>query len=317
MPLHLQSLLSSVSTLSDNYKLQLAPSIRSCKLWCQARALLAPMYLATKMFASKLIHYFSSHPAAFGFWSSTPPDNNTLTSANRKADQSLSDFQTGVGAAAHATLDREQLISHLKVALVDTLSSLPNSEGGIIPVSEVHGLPSTYLVRWMPCLWITSLLRLICVMKVVQCLLFFRGWSARYWAWQQAWYYSYPSIHSYPSQCGGQLSVLGSETPRVASSSSGSSSFSTLGPSRGGPAGIISFQSMPALLHLGISTPSRSLVVEWLQPSLNVSGKLHVSSCIISSSSIHISGGTCQRSTQMFDSGGTMLDGGSLAPHNS
>ena len=95
------------------------------------------MCLATKMLASKLIHYFSSHPAAFGFQSSMPPDNVTLTSANRKADQNLSDFQTGVGAAAHATLDTEQLISHLRAALVDTLSSLPDSEGGVIPVLEV------------------------------------------------------------------------------------------------------------------------------------------------------------------------------------
>ena len=126
-----------VSTLSDNSKVQLGPSIRSCKLWCQARALLAPVPLATKMSASKLIHYFSSHPAAFGFQSSTPLDNITLTSANRKADQSLSDLHTGVGAASHATLDTEQLISHLRVALLDTLSSLPDSEGGIIPASEV------------------------------------------------------------------------------------------------------------------------------------------------------------------------------------
>ena len=50
---------------------------------------------------------------------------------------SLSDLQTGVGAAAHATLDTEQLISHLRVALVDTLYSLPDSEEGIKPVSEV------------------------------------------------------------------------------------------------------------------------------------------------------------------------------------
>ena len=89
------------------------------------------------MSALKLICYFSSHPTAFRFWLLTPPDNITLTSANRKADQSLSDLQTGVGAAAHATLDTEQLISHLRVALLDTLSSLPNSEGDIIPVSEV------------------------------------------------------------------------------------------------------------------------------------------------------------------------------------
>ena len=59
-----------VSTLSDNSKLQLAPSIPTHKLWCQARAPLAPVSLATKMSASKLIHYFSSHPAAFGFCNS-------------------------------------------------------------------------------------------------------------------------------------------------------------------------------------------------------------------------------------------------------
>ena len=95
------------------------------------------MSLATKISASKLICYFSSHPAAFGFWASTAADNITLNSANRKADQSLSDFQTGVGAAANATLDIEQLISCLKVALVDTLSSLPEAEGGVISVSEM------------------------------------------------------------------------------------------------------------------------------------------------------------------------------------
>ena len=60
-----------------------------------------------------------------------------MNSANRKADQSLFDFQTGVGATAHATLDTEQLISCLQVALVDTLSSLPKAERDVIPVSEV------------------------------------------------------------------------------------------------------------------------------------------------------------------------------------
>ena len=39
-----------------------------------------------------------------------------------------------------STLDTEQLISHLTVALVDTLSSLPNSEGGFIPMSGVWKL---------------------------------------------------------------------------------------------------------------------------------------------------------------------------------
>ena len=58
--------------------------------------------------------------------------------------------------------------------------------------------------------------------------------------------------------------------------------------------------------------------VECLQPSLDISGKLCVSSsCVSSSDSVQVSGRTCQRSTQMFDSGCTMLDGGSLAPHSS
>ena len=70
----------------------------------------------------------------------TPTDNITLTFANRKADQSLSDLQTGVGTAAHATLDIEQLISCLRVALLDTHPSLSNSDGGIVPVSEMHEL---------------------------------------------------------------------------------------------------------------------------------------------------------------------------------
>ena len=52
--------LHSVSTLSDNSKLQFAPSIRSHKLWCQARDLLAPVSLATKMAASKFIIFLAN-----------------------------------------------------------------------------------------------------------------------------------------------------------------------------------------------------------------------------------------------------------------
>ena len=137
MPSVSSGFLCLVSTISDTFKLQLAPSIRSHKMQGQARALLIPEPLATKMSASKLICYFSSHPAASRFQSSTPPDNITLTSANRKADWSLLEFQTGIVAAAHASLHMERLISHLRVALVDTISSLPNFEGGLIPVSKV------------------------------------------------------------------------------------------------------------------------------------------------------------------------------------
>ena len=104
----------------------------------------------------------------------------------------------------------------------------------------------------------------------------------------------------------------------ASSPSGGSCSLLPLGPLRGGFAGIFSFHSMPALLHLGISITSGGLGVECLQPSLDLSCKLGVSSsCISSSSSVQVSCRTCQQSTQTFDSGGTMLDGGSLASHHS
>ena len=43
--------------------------------------------------------------------------------------------------------------------------------------------PSASLVRWLPYIWITVLLRLTCVIKVVQYLLFFPDWPGRYWVW--------------------------------------------------------------------------------------------------------------------------------------
>ena len=62
----------------------------------------------------------------------------------------------------------------------------------------------------------------------------------------------------------------------------------------------------------------RALGVECLQPPLDFSGKVCVfSSSSSSSSSVQVSGGTCQQSAQTFDSGGAMLDGGSLASHSS
>ena len=136
---------------------------------------------------------------------------------------------------------------------------------------------------------------------------------------QEAWYYPSSSIHSYPPQCGGRFSVPGSDASRVASSSSGGSgSFSPLGPSRGGPPGIFSFYSMPALFHFGISTTSGGLGVKCLQPSLEISGKLCVSSSGSGPScSVQVSSRTCQWSTQTFTPGGAMLDGGSLASHSS
>ena len=51
-------LLCLVRTLFDNSKLQFPLSIKSHKLWCQARELLLHLPLAVKMSASQLVYYF-------------------------------------------------------------------------------------------------------------------------------------------------------------------------------------------------------------------------------------------------------------------
>ena len=82
-----------------------------------------PVPQASKMSAPKLIHNFSRHPAAFGFQASLPPDNITLNPANMRTYQTLADCVTGTGAASHAILDTEQLPSHTRALLADTITS--------------------------------------------------------------------------------------------------------------------------------------------------------------------------------------------------
>ena len=128
------------STISDTSRLQLAPSIKSHKLLFQARAFLLPVSQVGKISASKLINHFSSHPAAFGFQASLPPDNITLKPANKMNDQNVSDLKTGMVAADHATLDTEKLIYHTRPVLVDTVAFLQGSGDEGIAVSKVHEL---------------------------------------------------------------------------------------------------------------------------------------------------------------------------------
>ena len=94
--------------------------------------------LACMMSPSKLIHYFSSHPVAFGIQASSLSHNITLNPVNKKTDHSLS-FQAGIGAAAHATLDTECLILIPELHLLIPLT-LQDSDGGMNQVSEVHKL---------------------------------------------------------------------------------------------------------------------------------------------------------------------------------
>ena len=94
--------------------------------------------------------------------------------------------------------------------------------------------------------------------------------------------------------------------------------ISTLGSTGSGSVGILTYQSMSALLNLGKFTTSGSLGVESFQPPFDISGRLFVSTpCFSSPSYVKVSDRTCHRSIQTSYSGGTLLDGGSVPCHNS
>ena len=78
--------LCSVRTPSDSCTPWLASSIKSCTFRCHARALPLPVSLAGRMLALKLIPYFLSHPAAFGFLAATLLDNMMLNAANKQTN---------------------------------------------------------------------------------------------------------------------------------------------------------------------------------------------------------------------------------------
>ena len=100
--------------------------------------------MAGMMSTSKLIRYFFTYLATFGFQSSSPPDNITLNPA-KNIDQS--DFQTGFSIAAPATFDTEQLIHHTKTAFIDTIASFQDLDGELIPVQEVLEL-LIFMIFW-------------------------------------------------------------------------------------------------------------------------------------------------------------------------
>ena len=139
----------------------------------------------------------------------------------------------------------------------------------------------------------------------------------------QALHYSYSSIHTYvytcTSQCGSQLSLSGKVDSRVAPASSHSSGcISSLGLTRIGSVGNLTYQSMSVLLNLGKSITSRSLGVECFQPPLDTLGELCASSFSFSSPcSFQAFDGICQRSIHASYSSGNLLDEGSLASHHS
>ena len=61
-----------------------------------------------------------------------------LNAANKKTDKSQN-FKTGISAAAHAILETEQLISHTRTAVIDTIYNVLR-KGEVIPISKIHEL---------------------------------------------------------------------------------------------------------------------------------------------------------------------------------
>ena len=109
-----------------------------------------------------------------------------------------------------------------------------------------------------------------------------------------------------------QLSFLGMCWVTVDMSISMPSYFGSTG---GGSLGILMYQSMSMLLHLGKSPISGNLEVEHFQLPLDISGQLCVSSSSFSSpGSVQVPVRTWQRSMYSSD---TFWDGVSLASHNS
>ena len=113
--------------------MKVTPSIKSHQLCFQARALLCLCNWQVKCQSPSF--FISSHSAAHGFWALAPPI--VFIPAN-KTDQSLSDFQIGIIATAHATLEIEELVSQMRSAIMDTITSLQGDDGEVIPVLEVH-----------------------------------------------------------------------------------------------------------------------------------------------------------------------------------
>ena len=92
----------------------------------------------------------------FWLWASSPLDNITVNAANKKTDQSLSDFQTDIGSVTYDILDTKQLIFHTTSALHNTIVSLQGSNREVIPLlqvheslSKVHDILDNALLKWV------------------------------------------------------------------------------------------------------------------------------------------------------------------------
>ena len=52
----------------------------------------------------------------------------------------VSDFQNGLGAAGQVTLETEELVSHMRTAIVHDIIPLHDSDKEVIPILKVHDI---------------------------------------------------------------------------------------------------------------------------------------------------------------------------------
>ena len=123
-----------------NYSLPLAS-----KLICYGARLASYFCLYQGLGKCQLLNLFTVFPAIQQLWASSPPDNMTLYPINRLCTLPIRRlirvllFRLAL-VQLHVLLWIQQLISHTRTVLVNTIASLQDSDFKVIPVSEVHEL---------------------------------------------------------------------------------------------------------------------------------------------------------------------------------
>ena len=109
--------------------------------------------MVRKMIASKLIHYFCSHPVDIVFLASSSLDETTLNASNKKTDQNLSNVQTCSSAAIQAKLDTKKCIFCTRTTHVDNVVSLWDSDDRRFQFQKCMNCLQGFMMLWtMLCL---------------------------------------------------------------------------------------------------------------------------------------------------------------------
>ena len=160
-----------------------------------------------------------------------------------------------------------------------------------------EGWPSASLVRWLPCIWITVLLRLTCVIKMYSVSFAFQAGLPDTESDGITLIPAYIPTHlnveaDYLSW--DQLLLEWHFLPQV-------------------PQAAFCLWGLPEVDLLACTLGLNAFSHHWTFQVSYMFTPLALVPLVLS----RVSGRTCQQSTQTFDYGGTMLDGGSLASHSS